>query len=144
MTRPYKLGALVLVMGYQKPMSIHEGKKGENEIPYASYIVKGHGKQMKNMWVSPTFSKPYIPAWWCATTSDKSQSNAIIEWRQEEEVQFPCIVNTEPLKKGDAVVRYLPKKVTPADANKALDRKLNHASSTAMGPPSHKKRKEDD
>ena len=141
-TRPYKLGALVLVMGYQKPMSIHEGKKGENEIPYASYIVKGHGKTMKKMWVSPTFSKPYIPAWWCAITSDKSQSNAIIEWREEEGVQFPCIVNTEPLKKGDAVVRYLPRKVPVASADKTLDRKLSHASSTAMGPPSHKARKE--
>ena len=94
------------------------------------------------MWVSPTFSKPYIHAWWCATTSDKSQSNTRIEWREEEGVQFPRIVNTEPLKKGDAVVRYLPKKVAPADENKAADRKLHHASSTAMGPPLPKKRKQ--
>ena len=139
-TRPYKLGGLVLVMGYQTPKSIHEGPKGD-DIPHGSFIVKGHGKKMRTMWVSQTFSKPYIKAWFCQTTSDKSQSNAIVEWREEEGVQFPCIVNTEPLKKGDAVVRYLPKKVTPADEKKTLDRKLNLASSTAMGPPPNKKRK---
>ena len=135
-TRPYKLGGLVLVMGYQTPKSIHEGGKGENDIPHGSYIVKGHGTKMQKMWVSATFSKPYIKAWWCATTSDKSQSNAIVEWREEEGVQFPCIVNTEPLKKGDPIVRYFPKKVTPADEQKTSDRKL-----TAMGPPPNKKRK---
>ena len=140
-TRPYKLGCLVLVMGYQTPKSIHEGPKGD-DIPHGSFIVKGHGKKMRTMWVSQTFSQPYIKAWWCQTASDKSQSNAIVEWREEEGVQFPCIVNTEPLKKGDAVVRYLPKKVAPADENKAADRKLHHASSTAMGPPLPKKRKQ--
>ena len=62
--------------------------------------------------------------------------------REHARIQFPNIVNTEALRKGDAVFRYLPKKVAPADEMKAADRKLSHASSTAAGPTLAKKRKQ--
>ena len=102
-TRPYKVGALVLVLAYPKALSLHEG----SEVPYDSYTVMGHGKKAK-MWVSPFINpKIIIPGWWCATTTDKTASNSSIDWRGQGGMQFPCIVNTGALHKGDAVVRYL-------------------------------------
>ena len=142
-TRPYKIGDLVLVMAYPKVSSLEEWEVP----PYDSYVVKGHGKKVK-MWVSPYINpKLIIPTWWCATTTDKSASNTSLEWRDNGGMQFSCIVNTVALNKGDAVVRYLAAK-EGAKQEKQPERKLILPSIAAspmgsMGPPApvSKKRK---
>ena len=145
-TRAYKIGGLVLVMAYPKIASLHDGpNESASEVPYGSYAVKGHGKKIK-MWVSPSISpKLIIPAWWCATTPDKTLSNSSVEWVAMSGIQFPCIVNNVALKKGDVVVRYLPMKYVEKQEKQA-ERKLFFPSSVAspmgsMGAPPSKKTK---
>ena len=129
----YAAGSLKLVMAPPNASHVKEVKKegsSKGVIPHGSFQIKGEvdGK----MFVSPYTSKDLvIPAWWCRITKSKSEATMDVTWIAEKGIEFPCLVNSVALKRGDEVVRFL----KPQEKEKTINRVLNFEPSAPSKRP---------